>query len=142
MKQYLIINRLYSIVCHLSSVICSLSSVFRLLSSAFLYICRDPSTNQLLFMRNKPNFRKSQMNLKFCKQMAYENKYNWTIGENKPNSNPIYERPKSLAGKSGHTRFCSWSDLRLLLWESSSSINNQTLIYELKGETSVNHEKI
>jgi len=55
------------------------------------------------------------------------------------------QRPKSLAGKSGHTRFCSWSDLRLQLWESSSSINNQTLIYELnhgyakkhimKGET-------
>ena len=29
------------------------------------------------------------MNLKFCKQMAYENKRNWTIGESKPNSNPI-----------------------------------------------------
>ncbi len=28
------------------------------------------------------------MNLKFCKQMAYENKSNWTIGQNKPNSNP------------------------------------------------------
>ena len=41
---------------------------------------------------------------------------------------------KSLAKKSGHTPFCSRSDLRLLLWESSSSINNQTLIYESKGE--------
>jgi len=40
-------------------------------------------------MQNKPNFRKSQMNLKFCKQMAYENKRNWTLGQNKPNSNPI-----------------------------------------------------
>jgi len=29
------------------------------------------------------------MNLKFCKQMAYENKSDWTIGQNKPNSNPI-----------------------------------------------------
>jgi len=29
------------------------------------------------------------MNLKFCKQMDYENKRNWTIGQNKPNSNPI-----------------------------------------------------
>jgi len=53
-----------------------------------LYICRESSTNQPLFMQNKPNFRKSQMNLKFCKQMDYENKRNWTIGENKPNSNP------------------------------------------------------
>jgi len=42
-----------------------------------------------LFMQNKPNFRKSQMNLKFCKQKAYENKSNWTLGQNKPNSNPI-----------------------------------------------------
>ncbi len=28
-----------------------------------LYICRESSTNQLLFMQNKPNLRKSQMNL-------------------------------------------------------------------------------
>ncbi len=48
-------------------------------------------------MQNKPNFRKSQMNLKFCKQMDYENKRNWTIGKNKPNSNPIYEMPKMNA---------------------------------------------
>ncbi len=42
-----------------------------------------------LFMQNKPNFRKSQMNLKFCKQTDYENISDWTIGESKPNSNPI-----------------------------------------------------
>ncbi len=82
------------------------------------------------------------MNVNIYNTDDYENKCDWTIGQNKPNSNPIYERPKSLAGKSGHTRFCSWSDFRLLLWESSTNINNQTLIYELKGETSVNHEKI
>jgi len=29
------------------------------------------------------------MNLKFYNKMAYENKSNWTLGENKPNSNPI-----------------------------------------------------
>ncbi len=46
---------------------------------------------------------------------------------------------KSLAKKSGHTRFCSWSDLRLQLWESSSSINNQTLIYELNHGYAKNH---
>ncbi len=60
-----------------------------------LWICPFSSTNvenplQIsLFMQNKPNFQKSQMNLKFCKQMAYENISNWTIGESKPNSNPI-----------------------------------------------------
>ncbi len=40
-------------------------------------------------MQNKPNFRKSQMNANTFTQMAYKNKSNWTIGENKPNSNPI-----------------------------------------------------
>ena len=40
-------------------------------------------------MQNKPNFRKSQMNLSSILTTDYENKHNWTIGENKPNSNPI-----------------------------------------------------
>jgi len=40
-------------------------------------------------MQNKPNFRKSQMNVNIYLQAAYENKSNWTPGENKPNSNPI-----------------------------------------------------
>ena len=38
-----------------------------------------------LFMQNKPNFRKSQMNLSVYLEKAYENKSNWTLGENKPN---------------------------------------------------------
>jgi len=38
-----------------------------------------------LFMQNKPNFRKSQMNVSIFSQMDYENKYNWTLGESKPN---------------------------------------------------------
>ncbi len=29
------------------------------------------------------------MNVKTYNTRAYENKYNWTIGQNKPNSNPI-----------------------------------------------------
>ncbi len=36
-------------------------------------------------MQNKPNFQKTQMDLKYCNIMAYENKRNWTLGENKPN---------------------------------------------------------
>jgi len=68
-----------------ASVICPLSSV----------ICRLPSTSvedplQInLFMQNKPNFRKGQMNVSILSQTAYENKSNWTLGQNKPNSNPI-----------------------------------------------------
>ena len=37
-----------------------------------------------LFLQNKPNFRKSQMNLSACIKMAYENICSWTFGENKP----------------------------------------------------------
>ncbi len=66
---------------------------FRHFSSLFtnspLYICREASTNQLLFMQNKPNFPKSQMNLNLYITTDYENLSDWTIGENKPNSNPI-----------------------------------------------------
>ncbi len=41
------------------------------------------------FMQNKANFRKSQMNVNLYNTTDYENKSNWTLGENKPNSNPI-----------------------------------------------------
>ncbi len=41
-----------------------------------------------LFMQNKPNFQKSQMNVNPYNTTNYENKSNWTLGENKPNSNP------------------------------------------------------
>ncbi len=40
-------------------------------------------------MQNKPNFRKSQMNVSIFSQKEYENLSDWTIGESKPNSNPI-----------------------------------------------------
>ncbi len=40
-------------------------------------------------LTNKPNFQKSQMNVSIYLQTAYENKRDWTLGENKPNSNPI-----------------------------------------------------
>ena len=40
-------------------------------------------------MQNKPNFQKSQMNVTPYNTTDYENKSNWTLGENKPNSNPI-----------------------------------------------------
>jgi len=37
-----------------------------------------------LFMQNKPNFRKAAMFLNFYLTKDYENKSNWTLGENEP----------------------------------------------------------
>ena len=49
------------------------------------------------FMQNKPNFQKSQMNVNLYNTTDYENKSNWTLGENKPNSNP--NKPNSRKAK-------------------------------------------
>ena len=40
-------------------------------------------------MQNKANFQKSQVNVKSFHTAAYENKRDWTLGENEPNTNPI-----------------------------------------------------
>ncbi len=40
-------------------------------------------------MQNKPNFQKSQMNVNLYNTTDYERKRDWTLGQNKPNSNPI-----------------------------------------------------
>ncbi len=45
-----------------------------------------------LFMQNKANFQKSQMNVSIFLQKAYENKSNWTLGENKPNQSQFSNR--------------------------------------------------
>jgi len=41
-----------------------------------------------LFMQNKANLRKSQVDVSIFSQKAYENKSDWTLSENKPNSKP------------------------------------------------------
>jgi hypothetical protein len=65
---------------------------FRHFSSLFtpsaLYICREPSTNQLFLCKTNPILSAVgglQMNISFIITMAYENKRNWTLSENKPN---------------------------------------------------------
>jgi len=60
----------------------------RLLSSP-LYICRGSSTNQLLFMQNKPNVKYAQINVNSYMKSKYEKLDIWLSGKNKPNSNPI-----------------------------------------------------
>ena len=52
------------------------------------YICRESSTNQLLFMQNKPNFRKAKMNVNSLITMNYKNFIPLAGQKNKPNSNP------------------------------------------------------
>ena len=47
-------------------------------------------------MQNKPNLLDAQMNVSIFSKKAYENKSNWTIGENKPNSNPIAQGVKLM----------------------------------------------
>ena len=78
MQQILIINRLYSVVCHLSSVICPPPST----------TVEDPLQINPFYAK-QTQFPKSQMNLNIYNTTNYENKHNWTIGQNKPNSNPI-----------------------------------------------------
>jgi len=55
------------------------------------YICREHSTNQLFLYKTNPILSAVgglQMMVSIFLQMAYENKRDWTLGENKPNSNP------------------------------------------------------
>ncbi len=41
------------------------------------------------FMQNEPNLPKAQMNVNKVLIKDYENKPNWTLGENEPKTNPI-----------------------------------------------------
>ena len=57
-------------------------------------------------MQNEPNFEKAQMNVNKVLIRDYENKSNWTLGENKPNqtqfkpkTNPISKIPKMNVNK-------------------------------------------
>ncbi len=65
---------------------------FRHFSSLFtpspLYICKESSTNRPFYAK-QTQFPKSQMNVNTYITKNYENKRNWTIGQSKPNSNPI-----------------------------------------------------
>ena len=53
------------------------------------YICRESSTNQLLFMQNKPNVKDAQINVSSYMKSKYEKLDTWLSEKNKPNSNPI-----------------------------------------------------
>ena len=65
---------------------------------ALLFTCLSTLFNHFtMIMQNKPNFRKSQMTVNSVFTRAYENKSNWTLGENKPNSNPIQSQSNPIS---------------------------------------------
>jgi hypothetical protein len=59
-----------------------------------LYICRDSSTDVMsalqihLFMQNKANFQKSQMNVTDLMTRRYVQMDTWSIEKNEPKTNP------------------------------------------------------
>ncbi len=69
-------------------IIFNLSALIRVICGWRYSTIVESSLQIDLFMQNKPNFRKSQMNVSPVLTTNYENKSNWTLGENKPNSNP------------------------------------------------------
>jgi len=58
------------------------------------YICRERSTNQLLFMQNKPNVKSAQINVNSYMKSKYEKLDTWLSGKNKANSNPNKPNPR------------------------------------------------
>ncbi len=66
-----------------------------------LYTCRELSTNHLLFMQNKPNYKDDQMNVTSLITMNYKDFIPLAGQKNKPNSNPIKPCPeRSRMGQS------------------------------------------
>jgi len=49
--------------------------------------------------QNEPNSQNDKMNVNLYITTDYENKHDWTLGENEPNSKPIYEMPKMNVNK-------------------------------------------
>jgi len=82
------LNLKYEIISSRSTLYKLLSSIVFRLSSVF-DTCRGLSTNQLLFMQNKPNVKDAQINVSSYMKSKYEKLDTWLSGKNKPNSNPI-----------------------------------------------------
>ncbi len=67
-----------------------------------LYDCRDTFTDVMsalqihLFMQNKANFRKVKFNVTKVLTRNYVQMDTWSIGKNKPNSNPIQSQSNPI----------------------------------------------
>ncbi len=55
---------------------------------------KDYVRNYKRFMQNKPNVKDAQINVNSYMKSKYEILDTWLSGKNKPNSNPISEKPK------------------------------------------------
>ena len=69
-----------------------------------LYICREPSTNQLLFMQNKPNVKDAQINVNSYMKSKYEKMDTWLSGQNKPKQSQSVVFSKLVPAKAGILR--------------------------------------
>ena len=113
---------------------------FRHFSSLFtlspLYICREHSTNQLLFMQNKPNLLDAQMNVNIYYTKVYKNETTFRPQKNKPKQTQFHLPP------SGKTEVrCRTSEFRYLssaFCFLSSVHNHQALTVGFAGLIHVN----
>ena len=67
--------------------------------SRILYNCRGSFTNRLLFMQNKPNFLRGQINATLFATKDYENKWQRRVRKNKPKTNPIQTQTNPISEK-------------------------------------------
>ncbi len=81
-------RRICPVYCQLSPVNCSVAST-----------TVESPLQIALFMQNKPNFRKSQMNVNKVLTMDYDNKTLSKRGKNKPNTNPIQTQSNPISEK-------------------------------------------
>jgi hypothetical protein len=82
-------------------------------------------------MQNKPNFQDAQMNVSILSQMDYENKCNWTLGENKPKqtqTDPISNAKKCPCSSAkpirGPRNFQETFNIHLFLFDNSIVLHN------------------
>ena len=67
--------------------------------SRTLYTCRENFTNRPLFMQNKPNFLRGQINATLFATKDYENKWQRRVRKNKPKTNPIQTQTNPISEK-------------------------------------------
>ncbi len=115
--------------------LCQIITLVTLVTFAQLFYCSNAQLSAFaplhlsrvlykstLFMQNKANLQKAKMNASSAITMDYENIANWTLGENKPKTKPIYpyrrgikanKMPKQtqLAGGSNERKFCYNNEL-------------------------------